>query len=116
MITRYTMIQQPRSHWFSIFMARKMKNTTPTATGTTVVQNARFPNSSRHRIRSSPQRIGSATWVVRYCRSSQRPMLPIRRNTIARAMNRIAASVQKPSGSTYSFFLLSSMMGPSISF
>ena len=65
MITRYTMIQQPRSHSFSMFIARKMKNTTPITTGSTVVQKALLPNSSRQRMNSSPQKMGSAIWVVR---------------------------------------------------
>ena len=92
-----------------MLMARKMKNTTPIATGTTVVQKARLPKRIRHRISSSPQKMGSATWVLRKRLSSQRPMLPISRKTIARAAKTMAASVQKPSCSTYSFFLVPSM-------
>ena len=100
MITRYTMIQQPRSHSFSMFMARKTKKTTPMATGTTVVQKARLPKSSRQSTSSRPQKMGSATRVLRKRLSSQRPMLPIRMKIIARARKTMAASVQKPSRST----------------
>ena len=64
-ITTYIAMQPTICHSFSTPMIRKMKNTTPSTTGITVVQNALFPRSSRHSRNSSPLKAGSATWVKR---------------------------------------------------
>ncbi|MBR5095244.1 MAG: hypothetical protein IK095_09120 [Oscillospiraceae bacterium] len=49
----------------SIPMARKMKYTTPSTTGMTVVQKARRPKNTVQRMKSRPLKAGSATWVTR---------------------------------------------------